>query len=186
MNISKYSQPSFYKFNSDSIELIKFAVDQLKRSGKIRVLDICSGCGIIGIEFSVLHGQVSHLTLIEIQSDYKPHLIKNLDKVTLNTSVLIEDFKSHKLLFKHDVILCNPPYFKADSGRVSPNEKRQLSRTFKTGDLEKLLDFGINALNDNGVFLIVHREDISQFDNRFTKVKEFAGASLFRFVLNKD
>lgn len=186
MSISNYSQPEFYKFNSDSIDLVKYAIEEFNKLKNISVLDICSGCGIIGIEFSQLHESVSDLTLVELQSEYRQHIKKNIERLDLDVSIIIEDYKVCKLNQKFDIILCNPPYFKPDSGRVSPNENRQRSRTYQKGDLVQLIEFGISSLKEGGEFIIVHREDLNRIDDRFIKVKEVGGAKLFRFILNVD
>jgi tRNA1(Val) A37 N6-methylase TrmN6 len=186
MNISNYSQPDFYKFNSDSIELINYALEELCDLTDISVLDICSGCGIIGIEFSFHHKSVRNLTLIELQNDYKSHILKNIERLNIKTDIYFNDFKEVDLSKKYEVILCNPPYFKPSSGRKSPDHRRQLSRTYEARDLEHLLAFSIDSLKENGEIIIVHREDLTTIDNRFSMVKELNGAKLFRFILNEN
>ncbi|MGL6035003.1 MAG: hypothetical protein ACRC0N_08060, partial [Acinetobacter johnsonii] len=50
-----YKQPDEYRFSLDSIHLARFVASQLashSELGSLRVLDLCAGCGVIGIELS--------------------------------------------------------------------------------------------------------------------------------------
>ncbi|HAU1291084.1 TPA: SAM-dependent methyltransferase, partial [Legionella pneumophila] len=68
-----YKQPDEYHFSLDSIHLAKFVAKQLKPYrdlGSLRVLDLCAGCGIIGIELSWHLQAIRQIDFIEIQDIY--------------------------------------------------------------------------------------------------------------------
>src|SRR5690606_16988297 len=75
MNKVDYSQPLFYRFNSDSLQLVNFI---LKKECQFKsILDLGAGCGIIGIELAKALGP-KVVTLVEMQEDYSVHIETNL------------------------------------------------------------------------------------------------------------
>lgn len=181
-----YSQPDFYKFNSDSVELAKYAASEFKHSKNIKVLDLCCGCGVVGLEFYKDHHNISRLDFLENQKEFKSHIERNSTSLECSSEILLENYHQFITSEKYDLILCNPPYFKSGHGRVSPNMQRQKCRTFKDGDIEGLVSFLSSSLAQNGVAFIVHREDLSIIDSRFELCSKVSGADLFRFILNVD
>ena len=51
---------------------------------------------------------------------------------------------------KLDVIICNPPYFKATSGEVSSNEVKAISRTELKITLEEIIQHAAGVLKYSG------------------------------------
>lgn len=129
--ISNYSQPDFYRFSEDSIELVNFA-NSVFPNLKGDVLDLCAGCGVIGIEASNRFPHIQSLSFLELQKDFVPHLEKNISNAEISNSQIFQnsigqiDFSE-----EFDVVFCNPPYFPAGDGRPSPNVKKQICRTFE-------------------------------------------------------
>jgi len=80
-----YSQPEEYHFSHDSIFLSRHVFEIIKSQGLHynRILDLCAGCGVIGIDL-LFHINKEKLKLpleldfIEIQNIYFPHFQKNL------------------------------------------------------------------------------------------------------------
>ncbi|WP_127714964.1 methyltransferase [Halobacteriovorax sp. HLS] len=186
MSILNYSQPDFYKFNTDSLELAKFSSQWMKGRKDLKVLDLCSGCGVIGIEFFKKHQSVKEMHFIEKQLDFHSHLKKNIENISCVSQIFIQDYKDHDRLEKYDLILINPPYFINGKGRTSPDERRQVCRSFGEGELESLIEFSKSVLNFKGEIHIVHRDDISLKLDSFKLVEKLNAANLFRFILNED
>jgi tRNA1(Val) A37 N6-methylase TrmN6 len=185
-SILKYSQPDFYKFNNDSVELAKLTASSLRELSNLKILDLCSGCGVVGIEFSRHHESVDSLHCVELQSEFESYLNTNLQSLDCKTSYSIEDFKSFSPLEKYDVVVSNPPYFKEGNGRISPNENRQKCRFYSDQEIELLLKKCLSLVTTNGSIFISHREDLREYDSRFRLLKEISGAKLFGLILNKD
>lgn len=90
-----YSQPSEYRFSHDSVFLAREIFEELKNKNEfknsLRILDLCSGCGVIGLDFvfHILKEQTSDLNtpvslevdFLEIQDVYRPHFEKNVESL---------------------------------------------------------------------------------------------------------
>jgi tRNA1(Val) A37 N6-methylase TrmN6 len=157
--MSDYHQPSFYKFNSDSLELIKWITSR-KTSGT-SILDLGAGSGILGIELSN-YFSTKHLTLVEIQLAFKSFLELNvLQELKVQTKVEIEiqsfgNFKSNR---SYDLIVCNPPYYLPGHGQKSDNEERQICRSFEKETWQVLLSKIVQSLSPYGHAYFVVKND---------------------------
>lgn len=179
----KYSQPEFYHFSEDSIELAKTLV-----SGKsLKVLDLCCGCGVVGLEFSRINkGKISQLDFLELQLEFSNHLetnIKNFLPQYIESSSYFKNLKEFELDKKWDVILCNPPYFKKGHGRPSSDPKKQICRTQETFEFQDLELFFKRFLNRNGKAYIVIRDESDINQQSFIIVKKLMGATIFSYFL---
>ena len=64
----EYKQPSFYHFNEDSILLVKEALKL--EEGIESVLDLCAGCGVIGVEYAISNSKIKRLSFVELQKQF--------------------------------------------------------------------------------------------------------------------
>lgn len=186
MSTLNYSQPEFYKFNTDSISLAKYSSIWMRDRLELKVLDLCAGSGVVGIEFVKNHQSVQEIHFIEKQNEFLPHLKMNTQNLLCRSKILIQDFKENERMEKYDLVLINPPYFENGKGRISPDGRRQLCRSFNKGELELLLNFSQEILKPKGEIHIVHRDDISLKFDSYELVEKLNAANLFRFILNKD
>jgi tRNA1(Val) A37 N6-methylase TrmN6 len=160
-----YSQPDFYRFNSDSIELVHEIIGRNRDYSS--VLDLGAGCGIIGIEISKKK-MPSKLVLLELQEEFFPHIIHNC-KTFLPTQVrydiCINSFYHFESKLKFDLIVCNPPYYLPDKGVISKNPLRAKCRSFIIDSWKILLDKMTYLLDPKGTAFIVLKEDPILFKN---------------------
>ncbi|MCO4752915.1 MAG: methyltransferase [Bacteriovoracaceae bacterium] len=154
-----YHQPKFYRFSEDSIWLSKMAA--LHGGRATSVLDIGSGCGVVGIETANLLSTVKELYLLEPQVEFLECIDKN--RVLLNKDVelevvnqTIQDLKMDK---SFDLIVSNPPYFNPGHSRPSPNVNKSKCRTFDQSNLREFVVFALEHLNPGGNAFILARED---------------------------
>jgi len=125
----------------------------------MRILDVGSGCGVVGLEIireSNFKGQVDFL---EIQAEYKPYFEAN--KVYLNAfnaNFILGDYSKTTLEKKYHLIVSNPPYFAPKDFRRGPDIKKNICRFFLNGDLDNLLSFFKKHLDPNGVGVFLCRE----------------------------
>jgi tRNA1(Val) A37 N6-methylase TrmN6 len=154
-----YSQPDFYRFNSDSIELIREIIGRSCRFSSI--LDLGAGCGIIGIE--VANTTVPcKLVLLELQEEFFSHLLDNCKKKLssqVQYDIVISSFSQFDSIFKFDLIVCNPPYYLPGKGVLSKNPLRARSRSFIIDSWKILLEKMTHLLDPKGKALIVLKED---------------------------
>lgn len=108
--MNDYSQPDFYRFNSDSFELINF-IKKLNPNVK-SILDIGAGSGVIGIEIS-RSLSIDLVVFVEAQKEFYEHLVLNCNTFIpqISREIIITKISNYDSLKKFDLIVSNPPYF---------------------------------------------------------------------------
>ncbi|MBY0555373.1 methyltransferase [bacterium] len=151
-----YSQPGEYNFSHDSVFLAHRVSEIIKEENtRIKnVLDLCSGCGVVGLDLLFYLNQnntvmPAHIDFLEVQDLYRTHFIKNVEtlkthiskipdyrflNINYNELSLLPDFHN-----KYDLIICNPPYFRKGFGKLSPNEFKNRCRFFIDSDYPNLI-----------------------------------------------
>lgn len=157
--MNDYSQPDFYRFNEDSLLLIKHVQSKIQNPQSI--LDLGAGSGILGIELA-LNSRPMSLTLVELQEEFKNHLELNVAFFLNNavaTDISIASFSDFKSPKKFDLIVCNPPYYLPGHGQPSPNRSRHLARTFvKDSWNELFLCIHRNLAANGTAFLVIKNQ----------------------------
>ena len=156
MDNIKYSQPDFYHFNEDSILLVKETISFFKPFLSFKnVLDLCAGCGVVGIELS-LSIKSDSLDFIELQEDFVVHLKENILNYNIsNTNIYNLDFLNCNVDKKYDLILMNPPYFDSEANRLGPNPNKNKCRLITKLKAQKLIKKIELSLLDQGHLCIV-------------------------------
>lgn len=148
MKTFKYSQPSEYPFSLDSVFAPEAIANRLDKTPS-RVLDLCAGCGVMGLELAHAWPDIPHIDFVEIQPEYREHFEFNAKALrelksfsgALNFHLMnYEQLIGHQDLHNYDLILSNPPYFLPMQGRLSPSSLKNRSRFFIDSTFEKLLD----------------------------------------------
>ena len=159
--MTDYDQPEFYRFNQDSLALVRFILktDISPKS----LLDIGAGCGVIGLELA-LKLKPLELTLLELQTEFQPYLEKNTsqfqDLETL-VSIAISSIGSWVSNKKFDLIACNPPYYLPRHGKDSDDPRRDLCRSFKQDGWEVLVEKIFQCLDPHGrAFLVIKNDSV--------------------------
>jgi tRNA1Val (adenine37-N6)-methyltransferase len=177
----EYSQPSEYKFSLDSIEMPHRVSQRLAAEGydfKAKsALDLCAGCGVIGLEFHFYHPELKKIDFVEVQDVYASYFLANIEKVKSGPkSESVTQFQFLNLNYdrlvgpefstKYDLVLCNPPYFEADQGRPSPNQFKNRCRFYIDSDFKTLISAILNVLKPGGLAfflvrpLLEHKKDL--------------------------
>lgn len=161
-----YLQPKFYRFSGDSLWLAEIASGSLGKN-PLSLLDIGSGCGVVGIEAANRTSSIQALTLLEPQQEFFKCLDSNIRLLKENCSVelvhsAVENYKTSK---KFNLVLSNPPYFKSEAARISPNAKKAMCRSFLDIDLVKFLSNVERLISSDGEgFVLAHEsnQDVTQ------------------------
>jgi len=185
-NILNYSQPDFYKFSRDSIELAQIAAELESENKELNVLEVFSGCGVVSLEFLSRHNSISNLCFIEEQKDFSSHFLSNISDLKIPYEIHWGSFKEVEMTKKFDVILLNPPYFDPASSRLGENQKRNHCRFALNFTLIELFSFLEQRLLENGRAYICHCDDLCKLDKRIERIGSFQEVGLFRFQLNVD
>lgn len=187
----EYSQPEEYRFSLDSVEMAWEVAEHLKErmledskekkqspsdylKNQIRrwkVMDLCAGCGVIGFELNFHLPQIQHIDFVEVQEIYKTHFEANRTKVKTEGEFQFLNLNYEDLLQKpefsqkYQLVLCNPPYFKIEQGKLSPSEFKNRCRFFIDSTFEKLIDSIEYSLAPDGeAYLLLRTLEEHGFD----------------------
>ena len=204
----RYDQPEDYHFSHDSIFLARkvFELVQDSQLQPSNVLDLCSGCGIVGIDF-IFHLKKAQFTLpqqvdfLEVQEIYKPYFQKNVSRLdsTVNCNFINENYKNFsalaKLRHKYDLIISNPPYFREGHGTLSKSDFKNRCRFFIDADFKELILSIEYLLAETGkAFVLIksldrHGIDVKKEMRQFTRKLTFKKLGHIRatdlFEINK-
>lgn len=144
-----------YRFSIDALLLANFV--HLKKDE--RLLDIGSGCGIIPI-YLTKRGYTNQMVGVEIQgrlheASLRSKAINGCDNVDFIRHDIRESPKELKKHHFH-VIVSNPPFTKARSGRQSPRLPRLVARYETSLTLPTLVSVSSSLLHTRGRFCIIY------------------------------
>lgn len=169
-----YSQPEDYRFSHDSVFLARRIYEIVSSEGihYNRVLDLCAGSGIVGLDF-IFHLQQSGkprpqtADFLEIQPQYLAHFEENKKALGVESfcnflNINYQDLSNDpKFENYYDLIMCNPPYFRVGHGALSPNEFKNRCRFFIDASFNSLLKAIEFALAPGGnAFVLIKNLDL--------------------------
>ncbi len=154
-----YKQPDEYHFSLDSVQLAQFVATELQSQsdlGSLRILDLCAGCGVIGMELSWHLQEIRQIDFIEVQDIYTDYFHQNLAHINrpelqcrwhlLNYDELHEK----EWEGKYDLIISNPPYFQLGHGVLSPSEFKNRCRFYLDSTFQNYIRALENSLAQQG------------------------------------
>lgn len=145
---------NFYMFTSDSVRLASF----VKETDITVLVDFCSGSGIVGLEV-VERANVEKLFMFEVQEELFNASEASAKLNNRNTKIypnLLSVQKAYTVITDADVVVCNPPFFKAGSGGVSTNNSKLLARHEVMLTLEEIFVAAKKVLKIGGKFYLLH------------------------------
>jgi len=143
-----------YRFSIDAILLSEFVTI---RPGDV-VVDLGTGCGIILLVL-LLTKPVGHVFGLEIQEELASQAARNADLNGFKTvmEVIIGDIKNPPMAGKRaDVVICNPPYRQAKSGRINPDPRRAVARHELLASVDDILVAAAGLLRKKGRLALVY------------------------------
>lgn len=142
------------------------------------VLDLCSGCGVIGFEFHFYKSEIAELHSLELQRDsYQESYDLNLRLIDRKKTQFFIHWQNYSEIFKkdfdsrYDLIICNPPYFEPDQGKLSPNEFKNRCRFFIDSDFKTLIRSILFALKPGAVAFVLLRPLHEHKRNLFSQLE---------------
>lgn len=160
-----YSQPEDYRFSLDSVFLAQSVANEYKNLDlkDFRALDVCSGCGVVGLELNFHLKSLNKIDFLEVQEIYRSHFEKNIQQthsenpefqlILSNYDILLENSYTER----YDLIVSNPPYFFKNEGLLSPNEFKNRCRFFLDSDFKNLINGIYNSLKKEASAYILLR-----------------------------
>lgn len=154
----KICQPQLngFRFGCDSVILAYFA----NMKSKWNVADVGSGSGVIAALCAKMYDV--NVTAVELQDIMFECLNKTVDLCELQQKITtiqsnIKDFRTKK---RFDAVICNPPYRKMGTGKVSASEEERIARFSYEMDLDTLLNFCRINLKHGGKLFFSYDADM--------------------------
>jgi tRNA1(Val) A37 N6-methylase TrmN6 len=150
-----------YRFTSDSVLLSKFAT---AKNGD-EVADFCAGSGIVAFHFYALHRREKknlRFTLFELQEELsalskKTAQYNGFENFNFEQGRLQDLPKAYNEKFS--LVLCNPPYERANDGFDNSEYKKAICRKEITITLSEIAKAAAQALKFGGRLCMLHRAD---------------------------
>ncbi len=125
-----------YRFSVEAILLGRF----VRASSRDRVLELGAGCGVVSIMIAAIY-QPRAVAAIEIQPQLAAMIARNADINGLESvHGVCADLRQKKIasveLASFDLVVANPPYRAAATGRENPDHGRRVARGESTAKLE--------------------------------------------------
>lgn len=189
-----------YNFTSDSVRLANFA--NVKNGD--RVLELCAGCGIVSLhkfaDNAVTRGDAGcgQWVCVELQKPLYDLLSKNIYINELDNAftAINDDLKNtfeHVPKASFDVVLCNPPYEKADTGFKKTSESDMIARAEVATNFEEIARVAGGALRFGGAFYFLAKSErlfeiaivLNKYNMRVKAVEFITKNNRFRLALVK-
>jgi tRNA1(Val) A37 N6-methylase TrmN6 len=145
-----------YRFSIDAVLLAHFA--RLKRGE--RAIDLGAGSAVISIILALRFPRSGRISGLELQGQLADMANRSvaLNRLEERVEILQGDIRNLPSSLEgksFDVAVFNPPYRRAGSGRINPNEERALARHEIRGAAADFLKASDRLLKDGGrVYLI--------------------------------
>ena len=131
------------------------------------------GADAFGVEFGTGTGAIpillsqrcrfGSITAFEIQEEYALLAEENVKRNSLShkISIVNADLKNARKLIPReaDFVFTNPPYMKADSGRLNPDKKKLIARHEICCTVDDVCQSAYKVLKSGGDFFAVYRTD---------------------------
>ena len=148
-----------FGFGTDAVLLSEFIKPPHKNAFGV---EFGTGTGAIPILLSQ-RCSFGSVTAFEIQEEYALLAEENIRRTGLSDkiSVLCADLKKARELIPReaDFLFTNPPYMKADSGRLNPDKKKLIARHEIHCTIDDVCQSAYRVLKSGGDFFAVYRTD---------------------------
>lgn len=147
---------SGYRFSIDAILL----AHQARLTAADTVLDLGTGCGIVPLILCYRFPQIS-VWAVEIQTELSDLASRNIIENELQNRITIlntdlRELQKSDLPDTFDWVVTNPPYRRANSGRLNPDQQRAVARHELSAKLEDVLSAASRRLTAGGRFVAIY------------------------------
>jgi len=143
-----------YRFSIDAVFLSEFVTI---RPGDV-VIDLGTGCGIIPLILLVTK-PLGYAFGLEIQKELADQAARNavLNGFGDRMKIILGDVKHSSIKKKSaDVVICNPPYRKVNSGRINPDMRRAIARHELLASVDDILSAASGILRKKGRVAMIY------------------------------
>lgn len=147
---------SGYRFSIDPVLL----VGHVRLKPEMRAVDLGTGCGVIPILLAYRFPNTK-IYGVEIQQELARLAMSNVELNGLSGSVEIirqnfNEIHNDLIRIPVDMIVCNPPYRRVDSGRINPNHQRAVARHEIKATLADILGLAKRMLKTAGECYLIY------------------------------
>jgi tRNA1Val (adenine37-N6)-methyltransferase len=143
-----------YRFSVDALLLAGFV--SIKREDV--VVDLGTGCGIISLLLAKKRG-VGFIIGVELQEELATQAKRNtvLNDLGKKIAIIRGDLRDLSLASRFaNVVVCNPPYRKGESGRINPDPCKAIARHEIAARLDDILSAGKKLLKPGGKLALIY------------------------------
>lgn len=145
-----------YRFSIDAVLLAHHARPHKQN----RILDLGTGCGIMPLILAYRHPDIK-IYGVEVQKDLAELAALNIKENGLEDRITIlhmdmKALKHDRVSGPLDLVISNPPFRKADSGRINPNQQRAVARHEIKTTLYDVVETACRMLSVSGRFVTVY------------------------------
>ena len=157
--VSVMQERAGYRFSIDAVIL----AHHVRPKPGERVVDLGTGCGIVPLIVAYRHPAV-HMFGIEVQKELADIANDNVRDNGMQETVRIvhRDMQTlQQAMFQGpvDIVVSNPPFRKAHSGRVNPNRQRAVARHEISVTLPDVVKTAGDILKTAGLFVLVYTSE---------------------------
>jgi tRNA1Val (adenine37-N6)-methyltransferase len=143
-----------YRFSIDAVLLSEFVTIRPEDV----VVDIGTGCGVI-LLILLLTKPAGYAFGLEIQEALASQARRNavLNGFEDKMGIILGDIKNPPMAKQiADVVICNPPYRNAESGRINPDQRRAIARHEILASIDDILRAARNLLRKKGRLAMIY------------------------------
>ena len=146
-------------FGTDAYLLASF----IRPQTKARAAELGTGTGIISLLLAS-RSRLSHITAIEVQSDFADLADRNIRLNSLEEKITVihgdvRSIRSSDIDGELDVVFSNPPYMRTDSGKRNDSDRKYIARHEVMGSIGDFCEAASRMLKHGGRFYCVWRPD---------------------------
>ena len=153
----QFEQSEHFRLGTDSVLLADFVNIGARRRG----IDLGCGSGILPL-LLLTRSTALHMTGLELNPEAARVARENIAANALDDrcDIVVGDIRRCRDEFKtgqFDLIVSNPPYFAAGSGKLSPNADKAAARHEIFCTLKDVVENASRLVSPGGFFAMVHR-----------------------------
>lgn len=158
-NLSLIQKKQGLTFGTDAYLLAAFTRPQ----PRAKCVDLGSGTGILPL-LLLARGKVHEVDAVELQGSFAELIGRNASLNGFSERIRVHhadvrDMDAARLGYEADLVLSNPPYMRADSGKRNESEEKYLARHEVFGGIADFCSAASRLLKYGGRFLCVWRPD---------------------------
>lgn len=128
-----------------------------------RAAELGTGTGIVAL-LCAARGQYAHIDAVEVQPEFAELAARNAALNGLDARVTVRcadlrELRAADLGGEVDVVLANPPYMRADTGRLNRSDAKAIARHELCGGIDDFCAAAARLLRWGGRFVCVWRPD---------------------------